>query len=388
MNLQESQFYLVVPPGLEHLSLEELQLKWSLIVQDLPLPEIRLNPGGLEFKTNLLKGCLLNYYLKIPTRILLVFGEFKCRDFPKLFKKISKLSWRNYLIGQTPEIKVSSKNSKLFDSRRITETIQEALKKYYKGQPPKEKDVEKIPTLPPTGISVRFQDDLCTISIDTGGEPLFKRAYRPFIEKAPLRENLASALILKLKSSLNEVPPIKLIDPMCGSGTFLIEAGQFFKPNTSRDYSFLHFPCLKPSFPVLLNSLAPPLFQEKQGFDKDPKAIETCERNNEILNQNIAFKVQDLLAVSDLDKSEKLSKSIIICNPPYGERIKTNKDPIQFLNEALLKMVENYNPLMIGILFPQEKCSKIQFPSNYKINETLKLKNGGLEVAFLILIKK
>jgi putative N6-adenine-specific DNA methylase len=387
MNLQESHFYLVVPPGLEKLAYGEFKLKWSEINPESPIPDLILRPGGLEFKTDLSLGCSLNYYLKIPTRNLLVIDEFKCRDFPKLFKKISKMSWRDYLIGQFPDIKISSKKSKLFDSRRIIETTLDGIKKYYKGQPPKEKDQEKINDLPPTVLFIRFNEDLCTISIDTGGEPLFKRSYRPFIEKAPLRENLASALVFQLKNFLAEENPLHLIDPMCGSGTFLIEAGQFWHPNTSRDYSFNYFPCLKKSNSPKPHSLKGTWYSEFHGFDKERKAIETCHKNNKILDQEILFGEKDLFENIENLTIKNPDNSVIICNPPYGERIKTEEDPIQFLNKALIKMTEAYNPLLLGILFLREKCLKIKAPKNYKIVNSIDFQNGGIDVSFLTIKK-
>ena len=387
MNLQESHFYLVVPPGLEKLAYAEFKLKWSEIHPESPIPDLIQRPGGLEFKTDLSLGCSLNYYLKIPTRNLLVIGEFKCRDFPKLFKKISKISWRDFLIGQFPDIKVSSKKSKLFDSRRIIETTIDGIKKYYKGQPPKEKDQQKLKELPPTGLFLRFNEDLCTISIDTGGEPLFKRSYRPFIEKAPLRENLASALVFQLKNSLANEQPLQLIDPMCGSGTFLIEAGQFWHPNTSRDYSFKYFPCLKTSNFPKTHSLKGTWYDEFLGFDKDSKAIETCLKNNKILNQEILFKMKDLFEKIEKPPIKNHENSVIICNPPYGERIKTEEDPIHLLNKALIKITEDYEPLLLGILFPREKCLKIKAPKNYKISNSIEFQNGGIDVSFLTIKK-
>jgi len=213
------KFFLIIPPGFESLAKDELQEKWSIHFPTIALPTMDLTAGGISLETELPIGASLNLILKIPTRILLRLETFKCRDFPKLFNKVIKLNWNSYLLGKLPEINSTSKSSRIFDSRKIEKCFHDGIKEFYKRQPPKKKNLEKEGPL--FSLFVRFEDDECTISIDTSGDPLFKRGVKTLTSKAPIRENLAAGLLyfLKKESSIET-----LIDPMCGSGTFLFES--------------------------------------------------------------------------------------------------------------------------------------------------------------------
>ena len=192
-------------------------------------------PGGIEIECLLHIGLSLNYILRTPTRILLRIGEFKCRDASKLYQKISKFNWAPWLIGQTPEVEISTSNSRLFDSRKIEKSIQDGVLQFYRHKPVKKKYLDhysntELKNLPK--IYYRSVDDIVTISLDTTGERLHKRGEKTLTGLAPIRENLAALLLLELQSYLKK-SDYRLIDPMCGSGTFLIEAhDSIFLSNT------------------------------------------------------------------------------------------------------------------------------------------------------------
>ena len=100
-------FYLVISPGLEEISLNEIGNKWVNFFPDEKVPEIKKIVGGLELTLSLEKGVLLNQILKIPTRILLRLKEFKCRDLPKLYNKIKNIDWAPFLSEAPTSLKVS-----------------------------------------------------------------------------------------------------------------------------------------------------------------------------------------------------------------------------------------------------------------------------------------
>ena len=99
-----ASFYLIYPLGLTELGLLELKEKWAMHFGDAPLEIISVDDGGILISVQTLQGFALNHILRSPTRILLRIAEFKARDFPKLFKKVSKLPWKSLMIGATPEI--------------------------------------------------------------------------------------------------------------------------------------------------------------------------------------------------------------------------------------------------------------------------------------------
>lgn len=377
----ESQFYLIVPPGLEHFALIELTEKWGLLFPELPPLVVIEGKGGINLTGSLEKIVRLNHYLKIPTRLLLRVAEFKCRDFPKLYQKLCKLPWNLYLRGQIPELEFSSKNSRIFDSRKVEKVIEDALKLYYKAQPPKKKHFESLNSIPLQKIFVRFENDLCTISMDTSGERLERRGYRTHIGQAPLRGSLAAGLLLALQSELNE--RTKLLDPMCGSGTFLLESALYYTPTPRNDFSYIFFPCCSQLPPFKGGPLKEQgLFTPHFGKDLDNKVLEAAIHNQteaKLTEKEITFSCEDLFTETKIE----LNPLAIICNPPYGERLNAGEIDKEFFEKILFILKNKYAPQIIGLLFP-EHFGIPKSPEGYQFLKFIKLSNGGLKVQFLI----
>ncbi len=377
----ESQFYLVVPPGLEHFATLEFTEKWPLIFADSPLPELTQGKGGLSFAASLDQAVRLNHYLKIPTRLLLRIAEFKCRDFPKLYQKLCKLPWNLYLRGQIPELEFSAKNSRIFDSRRAEKALADALKLYYKGQPPKKKHLDGLASIPLQKLFIRLEDDVCTVSMDTSGERLERRGYRTHVGEAPMRGSLASGLLLGLREELKNSLP--LLDPMCGSGTFLLESALFYTPTPRNDFSYLFFPSLSHLPPFKGAPLKNEgLFSQHLGKDIDPKVLEAALHNREeakLSENEIRFIVKDLFS----QPTESKDTCAIICNPPYGERLSAGEIDKEFFGKMLEALNEKYQAQIIGILFP-EHFGTPKSPKGLQLIKQFKLSNGGLRVQFLI----
>lgn len=359
------KFFLIVPPGFESLAKDELQEKWSIHFPTITLPTMDLTAGGISLETELPIGASLNLILKIPTRILLRLETFKCRDFPKLFNKVIKLNWNSYLLGKLPEINSTSKSSRIFDSRKIEKCFHDGIKEFYKRQPPKKKSLEKEGPL--FSLFVRFEDDECTISIDTSGDPLFKRGVKTLTSKAPIRENLAAGLLyfLKKESSIET-----LIDPMCGSGTFLFESKTFYELNNKRKFDFAFFPLFEKLKLPELNNSGGHLFKDNLGFDIDEKIIDTAKKNLQGLN--VSFAKRDLFS----KEISKESPNIVIVNPPYGIRIDIKEDLGPYFKKVIQKIKETYSPKLLGIIIP----SDVQF----KLGKKLAFKNGGIKVNFWV----
>ena len=371
-------FYFIIPPGFEDLAKNEFSQKWSLFF-DGPFPELNKSFGGLEGEFSLEDGVLLNQVLKIPTRIILRFAEFKCRDLPKLFKKVKNLDWAPFLSGHLPQIKVSAHKSRLFHTQKIEDTVIKAIKTYYKGSPPKKKYFEAAENLPPQMLFFRFSEDTCTLSIDTSGDPLYKRSYRPFTGMAPLRENLGAALCFSLEKNLKE--DMHLVDPMCGSGTFLLEGKYWFSANQNRDFSYLSFPVIQKLTPQLKKT-APSkgLFKSFQGFEKDPKVIEGQKENG-------LFKVTAHDFLSE-DKIEAMpSETALLVNPPYGKRIPLDKKPKVYYQGLFNKIKNKVGPRAFGILLPKDQLSFLKKTDPYILIEKKSFKKGGIPVDFLIFCK-
>lgn len=380
-----SSFYLIYPLGLTELGLLELKEKWSIHFEQEPLEILSVDEGGILISVKTIQGFALNHILRSPTRILLRFAEFKARDFPKLFKKVSKLPWKSLMIGATPEIEVSSTNSKLFDSRKVVKAIQDGILEYYRMQPVKKKYLDhfeankKSEDLPQ--IYYRAVDDVITLSLDTTGEILHKRGEKIFTGLAPIRESLATLLLSALTHDLTPAD-YTLIDPMSGSGTFLIEAHDAYKINFDRSFSYQHTPLwidyvAKKAFAESFKSKVNPKFSKYQGFELNDDVIALAKKNTK--GKEITISKGDIFSKDN----EMLGNNIVIINPPYGLRVgeKSNIN-LAFYKDIIESVRRKYAPVRIGIIIPEEYHYS---PKKDEGLHRIAFKNGGLPVVFHVL---
>jgi len=301
------RFFLVTPLGLEQLAAQELVF-WHKEAKDLE--ELK---GGVEFTSTFAKACELNTCLKVPSRILLRLTDFRCRDFPKLFQKIQKIKWGGLLNSKHMDIVTSVHKSRINNRKRVQLTVFEALQK--------SKDASlKLEDIKPQKLFIRFFNDQCFVSVDLSGDHLHQRGYKTFSTDAPIRENLAAAMVYEMFGSKNwtqaaeDIGKIKLIDPMCGSGTLLLEAAQLFTKNKLRPYG-----CDKMLTAEQLEK--PGVFEEStyqwaglEGYDISDKSIEASHQNlantqNVSLRKLIKFQEQDIFKADEIENNDMVSAS-------------------------------------------------------------------------------
>lgn len=393
MNNQIFTFYLVTAIGLESLAANELKEKWCLHFSQENLPSIKILSGGIELETTLERGCFLNHILKIPTRILLRLSSFKCRDFPKLYKKISKINWRPFLKGQIPIIKASSRKSRLINTSKVENSVIDGVNAFYKGNPPKQKLIDESKDIKNFSVYVRVDDDLCTVSIDTSGERLnIRSSSNKHIGVAPIRETLASALLydlianIKKEDSKNNTTETKkrLIDPMCGSGTFLVEASNFMNTSVDREFSFQHFPAYS-SFESDLKEQTQNCFISSYiGNDIDSKVLEAAQINiKQNINQNNKCSIlnEDLFSGDLLEKDDL--NSYVIVNPPYGVRIRPEKSMENYFSKVICRCFEKFSAEMVTIIIPSKFSGDRLYKKlgdKFSVLNRLKFSNGGINV--------
>ncbi|MBY0412873.1 MAG: N-6 DNA methylase [Bdellovibrionales bacterium] len=380
-----SSFYIIYPLNLVDFGLSELKEKWSIHFPDSELSILSVDDGGILISVKTLQGFMLNHLLRTPTRILLRVAEFKARDFPKLFQKISKLSLKNLMIGGTPKIEVAATNSRLFDSRKIEKAIHDGLLESYRKQPVKKKyldhyELHKNEDQPK--IYYRAVDDVITISLDTTGELLHKRGEKTFTGLAPIRESLAAILLRATTQNLQGA--YTLIDPMSGSGTFLIEAHDTFKTNFDRPFSYQHTPlwidyALKNKIQDQFQSQPNSLFKEYLGLEINEDVILMSKKNS--ANKDIVIKKGDIFDGTTFD----LENTVVIINPPYGHRV-GEKDQISlsYYEKIINKVWSKFKPIRLGIIIPEEYNYR---PKSSEIVNVIPFKNGGLAVVFYVLKK-
>lgn len=368
MDNQTREFFLVALPGLEDLVLAELKA-WC------PALEATAVHGGVTVHAPLETGLALNLVLKTPTRILLRVASFRCRDFPKLYNKTLSIPWRE-MVNPACELNVtaSSRLSRVKIKSRIAEACADAWMEYRQSigvKPDREKKLDLL---------VRFVNDECTLSLDTSGERLHKRGEKQLIGEAPLRETIAAALIQNVERSYDgEIGPVEIVDPMMGSGTFLLEAAIRDRVVSRRDFAFENF-AVGEVHPPVLQKPGPPV-AALIGFENDRKTYAAAQGN---LNSN-ADKEKIHLHAVDFFTAEPLVETPrrrwLFANPPYGERLKI-EEPLKEFYERLFEAAERVaRPERACFLLPAKAVKgKFVLPWGWKVLEKRPFVNGGIPV--------
>lgn len=380
------QFFVSCPPGLESLLIQEcLTLGLSKKNQkQLPAhPEKSISGedvGGQLFEGNLLAIYRANLSLRIASRIVIRLGEFISITFAELRKKTSRLAWEKYIRpGQSVNIRAVCHKSRLYHSDAVSERILNAINDHFSANAKPISPVHQSPD--GQLILVRLVNDICTISIDSSGDPLYKRGYKLAVAKAPLRENLAAVMVAFSGWDGNN----PLIDPFCGSGTIPIEAALIASqtpPGIARQFRFTDWPIFDEASWQSVKEISVKEIKKVRpiiyGYDRDAGAIDTSKENAARAGQKdvITFNQQ---AVSYLEPPSR--QGTIITNPPYGVRINSNKDLRDLYSRFGSILREKFTGWKLTLLSPD-----IRLSSNLRIGqpvEELHFSNGGIPVSLL-----
>ena len=268
--------------------------------------------GGVTFPGTWPDVWRANLVLRGATRILARVASFRAMHLAQLDKRARKLPWPEILRPDIPvHVEASCKRSRIYHAGAAAQRVATAIKEEL-GAP-----IAEDATL---RIMVRIEDDLVTISIDTTGESLHKRGFKEGVAKAPMRETMA-AMFLR-QCGYNGDQPV--LDPMCGSGTFVIEAAEIalgLNPGRERSFAFELLPGFDAAAWSTLRAASTPraTAQKFYGSDRDAGAIRMA-------NENAARAgVADLTQFSQQSIEDLTPPAgppgLIIVNPPYGTRI-------------------------------------------------------------------
>lgn len=278
--------------------------------------------GRITYKTDEYGIARANMWLRCAERVNLKIAEFTARSFEELYDQTRSIDWSRFIPygAEFPVAKASSIKSKLYSTPDIQSIVKKAvvdsLKEKYMERGMLKEDKEKYP------IYVFIHKDRVLLSIDTSGVSLYKRGYKELANKAPIRETLAAGLVRLTPWRPGRI----LVDPMCGSGTILIEAamiGMNMAPGMNREFisekwrtidKKIWWDVRRDAFDQLNDNEDFKIY----GYDIDPESIKIAKHNAEIagVDQYIDF---DVAAVKDF-KSDK-EYGMIITNPPYGKRL-------------------------------------------------------------------
>lgn len=338
----------------------------------------KVSSGKVEVETTHKGIPKANLWLRCADRVLLKMGEFQALTFDELFEGTRALPWEDWITkdGQFTVIGKSVKST-LGSVRACQSIVKKAVVERLKDKYKTEWFDE---TGPKFTIQVSMLKDIATLTIDTSGSGLNRRGYRQKAGEAALKETLAAALVQLSFWNKDRL----LIDPMCGSGTILIEAALIARniaPGLNRGFASEHWPSIPDNLWKESRDNAQAVIDKKPhlqifGYDIDPDAIEAGRSNTQKagVGGDIQFEQKD---IKDLWIDKQYG--IVISNPPYGVKL----GGYQELNEVYISIHKTFKKKTgwsIYILTADKK-----FPDYFKRakpNKVRKLFNGPLEVNY------
>lgn len=347
-------------------------------IRDLGI-ECQVENGKVRFQGDVKTIIKTNLWLRAADRVKIVVGKFPAKTFEELFQGVFSLDWDNYLpLGSTfPISKAKCVKSKLHNEPSVQAITKKAVVKKLQKIYHRPEGVPLMENGPEYKIEVSILKDVATIMIDTTGSSLFKRGYRVEKGGAPIKENMAAAILMLS----NWYPDKPLIDPTCGSGTFCIEAamiGMNIAPGFNRTFAF-------ESWSLVSKDLVQEVRDEAEseanydieldisGFDIDGRMVEIAKKNAEEVGLADVIKLKQM-RLQDL-KTDKIN-GVIISNPPYGERLLDDKAIDILYNE----MGQTFAPLKTWSKFILTSDEAFETKYGSQADKKRKLYNGTLKV--------
>ncbi len=341
--------------------------------------DCQVENGKVYFEGDVEAIVKTNLWLRAADRIKIIVGQFPARTFEELFQGVFALDWENYLpLGaKFPISKAKCVKSKLHNEPSVQAITKKAVVKKLQKHFHRPEGVPLQEVGSTFNIEVSILKDQATIMIDTTGSSLFKRGYRVQKGGAPIKENMAAAIL----ALSNWFPDKPLVDPTCGSGTFCIEAaliGMNIAPGFNRPFAFEEWSWVDKD---MVQQVRDDAEQEANyeieldisGFDIDGRMIEIAKSNAEEagLSDVITFKQMRL---QDF-RTDKIN-GVVISNPPYGERLLDDKAVGILYNE----MGQTFAPLKTWSKFILTSDELFELKYGQKADKKRKLYNGTLKV--------
>ena len=302
------EIFLATAPGLEAVLCAE--------ARSLGFARAKAITGGVTISGGWPAVWRANLASRGAARVLARVDSFRVVHLSQLDKRSRRVPWAKVLRADVPfRVEATCKASRIYHSGAAAERIERAIREEL-GAPVSE-DAEVV-------VKARIERDICTVAVDTSGEPLHKRGFKEEVARAPMRESLA-ALFLRACDYDGSEP---VVDPMCGSGTFVIEAAEIaagLLPGRARHFAFEKLATFDEAAWQKMRSAAPRATPELRfyGSDRDAGAIRMSRANAERagiveLTEFSHTPVEELTAPAG-------SPGLVIVNPPYGDRIGDRK---------------------------------------------------------------
>ena len=359
-------------PGMENILAHELS--------GLTDAKLECVEGGVELAGDLLDAAGLCLWARCPSGILVRLGEFKAKSLQQLYTEAKKITWSSVIHPhQDIQIRATIKGSKIQRTENAARKLELAIHDAMRG-PRRQSHQRPKNTIT---IILRIRNDHVTLSADAAGLPLHRRGYRKATAKAPLRENLAASVLVAAGWDPQEEA---LADPMCGAGTFSIEAamlaqdrapGQTMRPAVIEwpDFPRKGWNQLKRQLEEHAPTSSPRIYASDRNQGAIRAAISNAERAG--VASSIHFQQCSLGETWD----DLPDGGLVVLNPPYGKRI-GEKSRIHGLYTHFGKALrQRYPGWRVAVVCPEKSLAGRLAPG---IQEVTRFKNGGLGVGLYL----
>lgn len=382
---QKLQFTATCPKGLEGLLVTELR--------QLGAGDLREQPAAVHFCGSLELAYRCCLWSRLANRILLRLGQFRIGDAGDLYRVMATQPWEEHInpngklwlqfSGTNREIRNSQ-----FGSQKAKDAIVDRLRDRRGARPQVDRHS------PDLTVALRLQQDRLDIAIDLSGHSLHKRGYRSHIGAAPLKENLAAALLLRAGWLQIAADGGALLDPMCGSGTILIEGAMMaadMAPGLLRD-SFGFERWLNHQSDIWNRLRAEALERRDQGlarelpeirgYDADAKVLFAAESN--IARAGLERQVRvgcRPLAAFKVPSHRAVKPGLVLTNPPYGDRL-GEREALRETYSELGRQLKKEFPGWLAVIFTGNP--ELGYETGLRSHKQYQLYNGGIPAQLLL----
>ncbi len=366
------ELFAACQPGLEPLLADELQALGAQPTKQR---------GGVAFRGDQELVLRCGLWLGTASHLLLRIATFRCRALGELERKAAELPWRDWLHRRVPlDLHATARASRVYHTGAITERLEHAIAKALGKAPTPAAAEDEIVAR----IHARFHEDTCTLSLDATRTPLHRRGYRLDVRKAPLREDIAHALVLASGCTRDDA----LLDPFCGSGAIPIEAAALacgVPPGRLRPPPLQQLALFDPDLWERVRTERAPVKPDAPilASDRDAGAVEAAKANAE--RAGVAHAIQffhcPLAANPWLQGSEAPARGVLATNPPFGVRVGKSSDLLplyQTLGARAAKLGPGWRVAMLA------HDVRLARRTGMPLRAAFTTRHGGLAVTALI----
>lgn len=359
------EIFLASAPGLEAALADE--------ARQLGFAAVAAVPGGVTVRGGWPEVWRANLAVRGAGRVLARVDSFRAMHLAQLDKRARRVAWAELLRPDvTVRVEATCRKSKIYHSGAAAQRIERAIAAAVGAEITEDADVT---------IRARIEDDLCTLAVDTSGDPLHKRGFKQAVAKAPMRETLAS-LFLRVAGFTGTEP---VVDPMCGSGTFVIEAAEMaagLLPGRARAFAFEKLATFDAAAWAVMRAprveALPAL--KFYGSDQNAGAIEMSRANAERAGVTAITQFRQLSA--DQLSPPPGPPGLVVANPPYGDRI-GDRQRLQTLYRSLgTTLRERFSGWRVAIVTSEDglaRATGLQF-----VTTSPPVTHGGIRVTLYV----